>query len=278
MNTALRNLLSIALLTTGASFPAFGQSLPKARMFQQQGLNDDAKRELIAVAFSNGSQADKAKALDLLATIALDEGRVRVAVETWQSLITQYPKSDDAKAASERMPQISAALEKSADEFVADATARLKLQHGDFWSRGRDEIYRLDTSWLDHIDASVSWYDQVIAEYKGTPAARIAYEHKIRTLIGWREPGREGTRYGAQSDFDFARVEPKLIATFREFEAAFPDATSMQALRYQIAQVYWGKKDWKKTKEWLNEILKKDGTNHSFYFDLATRRLTKVEY
>ena len=35
----------------------------------------------------------------------------------------------------------------------------------------------------------------------------------------------------------------------RHFEKDFPKAGSLQAFRYQIAQAYWGEKDWEKTRE-----------------------------
>ncbi|MCD4712066.1 MAG: hypothetical protein K8R73_02175 [Clostridiales bacterium] len=71
---------------------------------------------------------------------------------------------------------------------------------------------------------------------------------------------------------------PKLLETFASYEKDHPNASSLQAFRYQIAQAYWSNKDWTKTKEWLNLIIKVSGDSDSFYKDLAERRLKKVEY
>ncbi len=71
---------------------------------------------------------------------------------------------------------------------------------------------------------------------------------------------------------------PLLLSTFASFERDHPEASTLQAFRYQIAQAYWKNKNWEKTREWLNLILKKSGKDESFYKDLAERRLKKVEY
>ena len=71
---------------------------------------------------------------------------------------------------------------------------------------------------------------------------------------------------------------PQLLQTFDAFEGGHPTASSLQAFRFQIAQAYWKKKNWVKTREWLNLIIAKAGGRDSFYVDLARRRLQKVEY
>ena len=71
---------------------------------------------------------------------------------------------------------------------------------------------------------------------------------------------------------------PRLLQTFEAFEKDHPDASTLQAFRYQIAQAYWEQKNWNSTREWLNKIIDKAGENDSFYRDLAERRLKKVEY
>jgi hypothetical protein len=71
---------------------------------------------------------------------------------------------------------------------------------------------------------------------------------------------------------------PQILETFASFEKDHPTASTLQGFRYQIAQAYWGNKDWAKTREWLNLIIKQSGEGDSFYKDLAERRLKKVEY
>jgi len=71
---------------------------------------------------------------------------------------------------------------------------------------------------------------------------------------------------------------PILLETFSAFEKEYPNTTTVQAFRYQIAQAYWVNKEWTKTREWLNLIVEMAGDGDSFYKDLAQRRLLKVEY
>ena len=70
----------------------------------------------------------------------------------------------------------------------------------------------------------------------------------------------------------------QLLETFAAFKTDHPTASTLQAFRYQIAQAYWSNKDWEKTREWLNLIIKESGDGDSFYKDLAERRLNKIEY
>jgi len=97
----------------------------------------------------------------------------------------------------------------------------------------------------------------------------------MRTLLGWKDQGQYGESHGVKASASYL---PQLESTFREYEQAYPNASAAQGFRYLIAQAYWGKKDWTKTREWLNEILSKDAGANSFYNDLAERRLKKVEY
>jgi hypothetical protein len=62
------------LATVLLVFPAFvaGQSLEKAKLLHANKMYDDAKREAVAVVFSGAPQSDKADALNLLGTIAVD--------------------------------------------------------------------------------------------------------------------------------------------------------------------------------------------------------------
>ncbi len=71
---------------------------------------------------------------------------------------------------------------------------------------------------------------------------------------------------------------PQLLETFSAFERDHPEASSLQASRYQIAQAYWNKKNWNQTRNWLNRIIEHSGEDYTFYRDLAERRLKKLEY
>ena len=49
--------------------------------------------------------------------------------------------------------------------------------------------------------------------------------------------GQDGKSYGIKSDF--TKYMPLLLQAFEGFEKDHPDASTLQAFRYQIAQAYW---------------------------------------
>ena len=134
----------------------------------------------------------------------------------------------------------------------------------------------IDSSWIPNVEAANKWYDKVIQEYPNSIASKVAYEGKLKTIIGWQEGGREGETHGLKRDF--LKYMPLLLSTFSAFETEHPDASTLQSFRYQIAQAYWLHSDWDKTREWLKLLIEKSGTNDSFYKDVAIRRLEKIEY
>ena len=89
------------------------------------------------------------------------------------------------------------------------------------------------------------------------------------------QEGREGAE-GVKGNY--SRYMPQLLEAFAVFEMEQPEAGSLQAFRYQVAQAYWNNKDWKNTRAWLQAIVEKAGTSDSFYGALARERLRKVEY
>lgn len=266
----------LILLLAAAATGVYAQSFAKAEAFLDHGLTAEAQKELIDLVYSQGNALDKPKALNLLASIALDKNNLKVAIDTWSRLIQLYPTSPEAVSAKKRLPQLAGVLGQASDEIINDATARVLLRNADFWAKGRDRAFEIDASWIDNVEAAVFWYDKAIKEHPGTPAARLAYEEKIRTLIGWRDPGQSGRAHGLLRSIHI--YLPLLESTFREYEKAFPQAAAIQAFRFQVAQAFWGAKNWAKTKELLAEIIEKDGGANTFYKDLAERRLRKVEY
>jgi len=271
----MHKIIALSLALFSSASIAHAQSFAKAEMLVEHGLLTEAQKELIDVVFSAGNTSDKPRALNLLGTIAIEKNNLRAALDSWNRLIKDYPKTPEAKAARERLPLLASVLGQVADETVNDATARVYLRSADFWAKERDRIFRIDSSWIPHVEAANYWYDKVIKDFPSSVAARIAYEDKMRTLLGWKDQGQYGESHGVKASASYL---PQLESTFREYEQAYPNASAAQGFRYLIAQAYWGKKDWTKTREWLNEILSKDAGANSFYNDLAERRLKKVEY
>jgi len=251
-------------------------SLDKAKLLSDNGLVDQAKTELIDIIFSKTSDANKAKAYYELGSVAFANNQVTQALKSWTKLTKKYPSSTEAKLVQNKLEQLSEIVGESAKETVDNAIASSYLKHADFWSSDRDNSFTIDSSWIPKVETANKWYDKIITEFPKTKAARIAYEEKLRTLLGWKERGQYGSSYGVKEDF--AKYLPLVLSTFKELETTFPAAPTLQAFRYQIAQAYWSQKDFEKTKFWLNDIIKKAGTTDSFYKDAAQRRLQKVVY
>jgi hypothetical protein len=113
-----------AILSCGI---AFGQSLDKARLFYSNKLYEDAKRELVAVAVGSGSNEDKAEALNLLGTIAVDEGNYAAAIKNWTDVTTKFPGTASAREAAAKLPLAEklAAIQKSASPVVKGIPERV---------------------------------------------------------------------------------------------------------------------------------------------------------
>jgi tetratricopeptide (TPR) repeat protein len=267
--------IAVAIVLTVAS-SALAQSIEVGRDFYRHGLTAQAKEAFIRLLHdSSAIDADKAKALDWLGQIAFDEGRYGVAMDEWERLVVSYPESDEARQISERLAQLQEVISGTTEENIESAVAASYIRSGDFWN-GSDERFTIDSSWLPKDELAIEWYDRVIQEFAGTAAAELAYRKKLFALLGWRDPGQYGNSWGAEKNAQ--AVLPVLLDTFQSFEREFPDSSYLQGFRYQIAQVYWGERDWENTRTWLNAILEKSGGHESFYTATARARLNKIEY
>ena len=268
--------LALAIIALLVVTPCYATSIERAKLFNDHALYAEAKRECIQIITSDEPDTAKASAYYLLGLIAFDQNRIETALETWTDLARKYPESREASEVTERIDQLAQIIGETQRESIDSAIARAYLRHGDFWSERKDSIFPIDSSWIPKVEAAVKWYDKTIMEFPGTSAARIAYEEKMRTLLGWKDPGRYGDSHGIEKDP--VTFLPILVQTFEEYATAFPESGSLQAFRYQIAQAYWSLKNWESTRKWLREIIEKAGEQDSFYADLAKRRLRKVEY
>lgn len=269
-------VLSFFVILLSACGNANSPSIDKANMLYEHGLSEEAKHELINVVFSNSSQEDKAEAHYILGSIAFDERRVTVALKFWKILVSDFPKSEKATLVKDKISELAEIVGESTEESIKNAVAQSYLRHADFWSKGKDRIFLIDSSWVANVESAIKWYDKILAEFPKSPAAARAYRGKLRTLLGWKETGRYGSSHGIKVNFN--KYMPQLLTTFSDFEQEFPKAGALQAFRYQIAQAYWKNKDWKNTRDWLNKIKDIAGNQDGFYKDLAQRRMLKVEY
>ena len=276
---SLRWILAVTTLCFSTTLQA--SSIEKAEMLSKHGLINEARSELINIIFEESSMFDssddvKAAAYYLLGSLAFQENDIAVALDSWTSLVERYPSSEQAEMVSARLDELAEIVGESAKESTDNAIASSYMRHGDFWSKGKSTIFSIDSSWIPNVESAIKWYDKVISEFPKSVSSRLAYQAKLRTILGWKESGRYGSSYGIQSSP--SKYFPLLLSTFNDFERDHPDASTLQGFRYQIAQAYWNNKEWDQTRVWLNKIIEVSGGRDSFYRDLAQRRLKKVEY
>jgi hypothetical protein len=119
---SLKNLLltSVALFTVTAS----AASIERAKMLHANKLFDDAKKEAIAVVFSDCKDTEKADALHLLGSIAVDQEQYATAADNWTELIRRFPTSTAAMEARAKMPLVK----KLIDAQSAASTPKLEIE------------------------------------------------------------------------------------------------------------------------------------------------------
>jgi hypothetical protein len=139
--------ISILPILLGFSVELSAASLPKARTLYENHLYDEAKKELIDVAYDERASAtDKASALYLLGLINTDQGNQDVAQKTWQELAKNYPRSPEAQLvatkgdAPVRITPATAAAE--AEHAVAPAGAE-ETKSVTLFSNGKEPRYKL---------------------------------------------------------------------------------------------------------------------------------------
>ena len=199
--------------------------------------------------FSKDGAKQRPEALYLLGNISFRERNIPAALETWRQLAEKHPRSSQAALVKNRLKQLAEIVGQTPKTTVENVIAQSYLQNGDFWSEKKNEVLVIDLSGLPLVEMASKWYDLVIKEFPNSEAARLAYEEKMKTLIGWQE---SDTSYGIKRDF--LKYMPQLINTFTEFEIDFPEAATLQGFRYQIAQVYWSNRNSDETKLWHNFV------------------------
>ena len=253
----------------------YAQNLDLAKDYYTHNLKQKAIEEFILVYHNSKSVEAKSEALYLLGNISFEDNNYSAAFSDWKKLVSDYPNSKYATEIKDRLDQLKDVIQKVSDENISSSVARSYLNNGDFWSES-DNKFLIDNSWLPSVEMSISWYDKVIKEFPNTNASETAYRKKLFSLFGWKESGSYPKSFGLRKDFD--KYMPQILQTYSEFEANFPESSSLQGFRYQIAQGYWREKDWTKAKEWLQKIIDSSKGQSTFYTETAKARLNKLEY
>lgn len=249
--------------------------LQKAIWLYECQLATDAQMALVD--FLIQPQVDpleKSAAIYLLGLICYEGDRVACAVKIWRTLVEEFPDSYESKLVEDRIPELMQNLSSVSSEYIEEVRASMYIKNGDFWIVGKDPSFFVDSSYINPIEAAVHWYDKTIAEFPESAAARLAHEHKLKSLIGWKDRDNFGIAYGAMGEF--VEYLPKVLEAFQAFEKAFPRAPVLQPIRFQIAQLYWSNKDFIQTESWLKKVIEHGDGEASFYVDLAERRLHKL--
>ena len=85
-------LLFLVVVTLGVSLPAWSATLDEARNLHEAGKTQEALATIEGVLGSDAADAEKAEALDLLGTIAVEAGQLPMAKQAWSRLVEDYPE------------------------------------------------------------------------------------------------------------------------------------------------------------------------------------------
>ena len=247
-----------------------------ANDFLKHNFAEKAKEKFLNIYHDPKTTSEnKAEALYLLGQISFEQGNYSVALDDWEILIKKFPNSKQTIEIAQRLSQMRDVITQDSDTSVISVVAKSYLQNGDFWSNAKNR-FDIDSSWLPSVELAYYWYDKIIKEFPKSNASQIAYRRKLFTLLGWKEPGKYGDTYGIKKDFK--KYIPKVISTFNEYEKKFPNSSYLQGFRYQVAQAYWMRKDWKNARTWLNKVIQHGNGESTFYTETSKERLKFLKY
>ncbi len=106
---------------------ASAASLDEARRLYQAGSTEAALSEIDAVLDSEASDADKAQALDLLGTIAVDQGYLTMARDAWSRLLDEYPEAANTGDVGTKLQLVSALLETRGSAEAPEGSAEQEV-------------------------------------------------------------------------------------------------------------------------------------------------------
>jgi hypothetical protein len=92
---------------------AHAASLRKGQVLYEHGLLEDAKHALVDVVTGNADNDEKAGALYLLGTIALEQKHYPIAARMWTDLIQRFPSSEEAHEAQLKLSTIPNGIQSS---------------------------------------------------------------------------------------------------------------------------------------------------------------------
>lgn len=98
-------------LVVAVTSVAWSASLEKAKSLESQDQRDAAVEELDELLVSDAPAEEMAGALDLLGTIAVDEGDLQLAYQSWNRLVGEYPAFAKDLGATTKLSLVSSLME-----------------------------------------------------------------------------------------------------------------------------------------------------------------------
>ena len=259
----------------------YSASLDKAKMFYKYGLYKEAQKELIEVIFDSRGSKVKSEAYYVLGNIAFDQDKLSLALETWAKVVKDFPNSEFAKLATEKVGYLSKSTLTILKSDIEDTKVKSYFSNSEFWYKGRSK-FGIDSSYIPKVDLAIGWYDRVIKGWPNTKYAELANEYKMKVIVDWVYEKVE--RKSAKNEFRFAFLEymPKLVNAFKSFESDYPESNMLQTFRFQIGQLYWFRgvlgdgERMVEAKAWFEKV-KENAEEDDFYFEIAEYRLKDLK-
>jgi len=130
----MNKMIFVVLLLAFSSIAVSSEDeLSRATMLAQHGLIRDAKLAYINLMFRVDDDTVRAKCLYELGMISFREDDIGMAINTWRTLIEEFPDSEEGKAVKERIGGLSSKLEEVLVEHSEDETASLYIDNADFF-------------------------------------------------------------------------------------------------------------------------------------------------
>lgn len=99
-------------------------SLEQARNLESQGRRDAALEEIDLILASDAPPEEMAGALDLLGTIAVDEGDLHLAYESWHRMVGEYPALAKQLDATTKLKLVTSLMEAKGMSPQSSASGR----------------------------------------------------------------------------------------------------------------------------------------------------------
>jgi hypothetical protein len=121
-----RNFVLILCLLAAATSLAWSASLEEAQSLESRGRRDAALEEIDDILTSDAPAEEMAGALDLLGTIAVDEGDLHLAYQSWSRLVGEYPDFAKALGATTKLSLVISLMEAKGESPTLQAEAPSK--------------------------------------------------------------------------------------------------------------------------------------------------------